>query len=389
MTDQQPDRAEQAFRDALAQRADEPDFHPLTVPTRQRRPGWMRPVAAAAAVVVVAGVGFTAARFLTGVPGSGVGTAAGVPAATVAAEGEVDRRQPEAAPPPQSWRQVSFGNVIVGVPDTWGDDFSPGGDWCSSRASHPSRPFVNKARTHRAENAILCEGPITAGQLQTHLLLQWTVAAGPRLPYQLPTGWKVSWASFSEVTVGVVHPDDQQPLADQILGSVTEVTVDHNGCPVHSDIQSSAFGQPDQAEGIGGLASADKVVVCQYDVTRGSSPGLSASRIVHGNQANQILIAIKAAPLGGGPDDRSQCIGDGPDSTAVVVRITSGETTREVYVYYTSCTHNGFFDGTEARALTAAACQPLIAPPLFISGGWGPAVQLCVPDPAPEPTPSK
>ncbi len=386
MTEQQPDRAEQAFRDALGRHAEEPDFRPLTIPQRPSR-AWLRPVAAAAAVLVAAGVAFTALRFLTGSSGSAVPAMAGAPAAT--AEAQQDRAStPSAAAPGAPWRQVSFGNVIVGVPGTWGDDLSPGPGWCA-RTTFPSGPFVDLGRTARAEPAILCQGPIPATQLQTHLMLQWTSDGDPKLPYQLPAGWRVSWASFPEVTVGVVHPDDQQVLAHQILGSVSEVTIDQYGCPVQSKIQSAAFTQPDQPDGIGALAGADQVVICQYDVTRGRRPGLSASSILHGDQANAVLTAIKAAPLGGGPEDRSQCLGDGPDSTAVVLRITSGAIQREVYVYYTSCVHNGFFDGAEARALTATACQPLMAPPLFTSAGWGPAMRLCVPNPGPSPTPTK
>jgi hypothetical protein len=87
------------------------------------------------------------------------------------------------------------------------------------------------------------------------------------------------------------------------------------------------------------------VAVCQYLTHGTDQPGLLASRLLTGPPADAELAAPQAAPTGGGPANPQDCIPDGWGDSAVVLRLTSGGQTQEMYGYYEWCFGNGFDDG--------------------------------------------
>lgn len=401
MTDQlPPDRAEQAFRDAFAAHADDAPFVRLTVPTR-RGVAWGRYLSVAATVVLFALAGTVIVRMAGG---SATGTSAVAPAgapapATGQEDSQVERATAGAAgaptesalplPAPRAgWRFESFRNLVFQVPQGWGYAPAINADWCAADPRPaPTKPFVDIARGVVPVRAIACPTAIPADQLVMHL----TFAENPddKLPYTLPKGWTMSQSAQPGAVVRIVHPSGEQPLADEILATITPVTADHNGCPVASPIQQPRFLEPQPGGPLAEVSSVDSISVCQYGIGSSASPGLQASTVLTGASAAAELAALKASPAHGGPDDPSACVGDAPEFSAVVLRLRSGEAVREVYVYYTSCVHNGFFDGVQARALNRAACSPLFREPVWISVGFTPSVDACRAGLDPEPTPSK
>ena len=105
-----------------------------------------------------------------------------------------------------------------------------------------------------------------------------------------------------------------------------------------------------------------------------------------GPAAADELAALQRASLGGGPDNPADCLARAPEGTALVLHLRGPSGDQQVYVYYSGCTGNGFFDGVQPRALTAEACTPLVSDPVTIRYGNGPTVTLCLGLPTPAPT---
>lgn len=397
-----PDRAEQAFRDAFATHADDVPFVPLTVPRRPAR-HWGPYLAVAASILLVAVIGTVLVRPF----GSGTTATSGVAPAAAPETGQADAQAeratvaaqettgsvPSAAggaatpAPMPGWRFESYKNLLFQVPESWGYAPAINSDWCAADPTpRPARPFVDIARVEVPVRAVACPSAIPADRLAMHLT--FVGERSQELPYALPAGWTMTQSTHEWTTVRIIHPDSQAALANQILASIQEVGTEHNGCPVASRIQSSQFVTPDAPGPQADVRSLDAIAVCQYEVSA-TGPGLAASTRLTGAAAATWLAALQASPTPGGPDDPSACSDKGPTGTALVVRIEAGGSVREVFVYYTSCVHNGFFDGSEARALNRAACVPLFAEPIWVGAGYGPSLQQCLPAQSPTPSPSR
>jgi hypothetical protein len=166
--------------------------------------------------------------------------------------------------------------------------------------------------------------------------------------------------------------------ARQILDSARVVDTDQNGCDASSRIQQGDFVRPDPAFDLGELDSVDSIAVCQYDLNRPvSKPGLIASRLLTGDAAAAELSAIQAASPGGGPDTPDSCMHGMHGDTAVVLRLTSGQASYDLYVYYEWCFGNGFDDGTTRHELTKDSCAPLFADRLQYMGGSSAPFNRC------------
>ena len=124
--------------------------------------------------------------------------------------------------------------------------------------------------------------------------------------------------------------------------------------------------------------TVDSIAVCQYslDVT---GPGLTASQRLTGDSAAAELAAIKAAPLGGGPDRGSGCSAADRGPTGITLLLRSSGATHEMYAFYGGCQGNGIDDGTHVRRLTAPSCRPLFGPRIVDTEAIGRAMVLCTP----------
>lgn len=353
MTDD--DRAGRAFRDAFRTHADafEPELLSGDAVRRPRRT-WPAVLLAAAAVLVLA-VGTLVWR----------STGSDHPTSAVGSDVTL----------PDGWRWESHADVEVAVPDTWGYRATPGSDWCASydpqgkprngTSPFPHTPYVDTTNGLGGTLSIGCTGQMPVALLAMHL----TFFDAPDGGSSIPTGVS-DWTTITR-TVGGTHlqmttDSAHQDLARQVLATAHVVEVDQNGCAVTSPIQVAHAVRPDPAFDVTRLRSVDSIAVCQYLTHGTGQPGLLASRLMTGSAADAELLALRSAPTGGGPDEPQNCIPDGWGDSAVVLRLTSGDQTDDMYGYYEWCTHNGFDDGTAVRELTTQDCETI----------WGGRVQL-------------
>ncbi|KPM51843.1 hypothetical protein ACG83_32630 [Frankia sp. R43] len=297
------------------------------------------------------------------------------------------------------WRSESFRDMVVEVPVSWEPAPAPGSDWCAAvegrREAFPVTPYVDSGGPYRAVMTIGCpgggEGPDLHGggvpreYWSPHVWFAATPAAGGI--EEVPDG-RVSADGWTRLvrTVGSAkvfvltdgaHLDD----AERIIASARRVTVDDHGCAASSPIQAGGFVRPGAPFDVARLDVVDTVAVCHYDLgSPVGSPGLLASRELGGAEAAALLAAIRAAPVGGGPDTPGTCVTDMWGDTAIVLRLTAGGSAREAYVYFDWCFGNGIDDGTTLRALTTGNCAPLWSGRITQSAGSAAPFQVCHPD---------
>lgn len=367
------DRAEQAFRDALKQHADEPDFKPLDPPApgwrRGRLPRWV-PVAAAAALVAAVGIPLAIGQLR-----GGGGPTAGVPADARATQAAPTM---EAMPAPdlrRGWRWESYRVLSYQVPDTWTHGWSPVSDWCTGRPETPQGPFVDIAPENRPVAMILCPRGITADRLQSFVTVR--KAGAINRGWDLPAGWKSATKELDGYVVEVVHTEGLATVAEQILASVRPIgAIDPNGCPATSTLV------PERRDlsTVGILPTP--VSLCQYDLATSPAQLLASKALSNDDErldhtAREVLARLVQAPKGTGPDDAS-C--DATGDTAVLVRQQDGSNTAigsDIVVRYSGCRGNGVFDGTTQRKLTREVCEAVLQPPLVFTTGHGKAAELC------------
>jgi hypothetical protein len=374
MTD---DRAELAFREALATQAErfEPEtLAPLTPPTRR----WWPTALAAAAVLVLVGA---AAVLLPGDDGK-------VPVSTGTPTGPADLDGPGA--PPEGWHWESSLDAVVAVPDSWGYAYAAGDQWCvGAEEPAPTTPFVDLRSPVMASTAVLCpeQDPdnftgVPERLLQTHLSFAWAdVPDGTRTWH----GWTQITRHVGSAVVQVLADAKHLEVAQQVIDSARQVDVDANGCTARSPIQEGGFVRPQAAFDVTSVVPVEKVVICQYLIADADQPGaaevpgLMASRRLDDEAGRALVAAIQAAPSGGGPNQPDSCVHTWYGDTAVTIRLTSGERTYELYAYYGSCIGNGIDDGTTLRTLTPDTCAPLFGDRVFWGSGSGHVADLCLP----------
>jgi hypothetical protein len=358
MTDHPPDgttgdRAEQAFRTALASRAE--TFPPavLDVPAPRRPRRWPLLVASAAAVILVVG--------LVAVVGG---------------------HRDEAAPShvlPGGWRWESYANVMVAVPDSWGYAPAPGGSWCASRSPvrRAGPGYVDSRSPFGGEVAIGCGGTPPVGLTRPHLSFLETRSELP-----VPLGWKRDFRTVAGTRVTVTIDDNHEELAERILATAHVVRRDQNGCTPSSPLQDPLAGRPAPAFDVSTLDDVDSIAVCQYglgDPRAQLAPGLIASQLLTGERADAELAALQAASTVGGPNRAHSCGADERGDTGIALLLNTGETTHEMYAIYESCSANGIDDGTNVRELTRGNCRPLFDARIQIVTGINTAFDRCEP----------
>ena len=378
MTEQYDDRPERAFRDALFERAG--DFEPaaLDLAAPGRRTPWRTWGAAAAAAVLVAGTVGGVAWW------QGDDRREGVPS-----NQSVDGQLP--APDP-GWRYESYRDVVLQVPESWGYSAAPKSDWCAiledGPASYPTEPFVDTlGGAHYFSLAILCNpnrDQVPLGMEAPERLWATHLSFGDPNDSRVRDG-EATYDGWTRIVTTIGHARftvlaDHEHLADaqRIVDSAQVVTADHHGCDATSPIQDGLFPRPPHAFDLSSIGSVDGIAVCQYDVTgRSGEPGLIASRLLSVSDANAELGALQGTTIGSGPNDPDSCLPAETRDTAVVLRLDPLGEPNDVYVFYDSCVHNGFDDGTNVRQLTQQNCVPLWGERVAVMSGSSVSVSRC------------
>jgi hypothetical protein len=358
MTDD--DRAEQAFRDAFATRADA--FEPEVLsrePVPRHRPTWPAALLAVAAVLILA-------------VGTVMWRSTGSDHRTTAAA---------AVSPPAGWHWESHKDVEVAVPDSWGYAPAPDESWCANYddSSHQSLPrpgYVDTGTPNGGGPSIGCMGAVPGSLMVTHLSF---ADFGDPPADTVVGGFITIGRDVGGTRLVVVTDATERDLADRILATAHVVEHDQNGCPVSSPLQGTVRVRPSPPFDVSTLTEVDSIAVCQYDVKTIDEPGLIASRLLVGAPAQAELEALQSAPSGGGPNRGTGCDPQDPGLTAVMLRLTSGDATNEMYGYYEGCAGNGFDDGTSVRELTVEDCSRLWDERMYPKMGFGTAFDRCTP----------
>jgi hypothetical protein len=344
------DRAEEAFRTALATRATEFQPESRELPTARHR-RWPAVLAAAILVLVVVLVGAFRPHGGHEVP-SPVGL-------------------------PDGWRWESRANVMVGVPESWGYALSPAEGACPSSRTFPSPGYVDSRPPGGGNEADVACAPAPPQKLTAPHLSFSDDLSGPELP--VPSGWLRLVRSVGAIRLQVTMDAAHRALADQILATAHVVSKDQNGCAATSPFQDPSAGRPIPPFDVTSLHGVDSIAVCQYQLGV-AGPGLVASHLLTGRAADAELHALQTAPTGGGPTRPRNCDGDrGPTGSTLL--LTSGGRTHEMYAVYSGCRANGIDDGTHLRALTTSSCSPLFGPRVIDTEGIESAFRRCVPEP--------
>jgi len=385
------ERAERAFRDALSRRVD--GFEPVDtdIPSRRGPGRWRSWGAVAAAGVLVAGtavgVGFVTRH--------GGGLAGPDGTTTVPSTSQAVSDLP---PPDPGWRYESYRDVVVQVPESWGYGPAPRSDWCSSgsgaRSPYPTEPFVDTVGVTTGLRLIGCteidnpDDPDPLGMQAperlwaTHLSLGWQADPASDVPDGLTEydGWTRIVTTVGHARFMLLADEPDLAVAQRIVDSARVVELDHNGCDATSPIQEGLFPRPEHPFDLGTIGRVDAIAVCQYyPRTPAGEPGLIASRLLTGTDANAELGALHVAKIGGGPDTPNTCLHSELPDTVIVLRIDPGSG-RDAYVYYDSCVHNGFDDGTNVRELSQDGCAPLWGDRVQQWGGSSAPFGRCHPD---------
>jgi hypothetical protein len=273
--------------------------------------------------------------------------------------------------PYEGWRWVTWRDVGVQVPESWGDGVEPGPDWCAygeGRSDRPLAPYVARNSGAGGTLDIGCPPP-EDGRPEVYGTAPqewWTPHVAFDDPGDSPQdgvtdfdGWTMTTRSLGAVQVRVLSNTNTRGLVDTILDSARTFTTDANGCDATSPVQAAGFVRPDPGFDVDEVADVESISICQYDRHRGDDAALMASRRVEGDAAMDLLAGIKDAPLGGGPDRPQHCVDDYYGDHAIAVRLNHDGTTDDLYVYYDWCFGHGVDDGTHRRQLTQHNCAPL------------------------------
>jgi hypothetical protein len=271
---------------------------------------------------------------------------------------------PPGPPLPPGWRWESYGGVQVGVPGEfgWGNSSQRLSQWCVG-ATRSRKPIVGRPD---AATAVGCRGMTDKPRSETMVKNTGVVVALGADPAH--RDGTVIEGDRLTVTLGGVDVIVQAPkgLREQIAGTVHRAPVDANGCPATHPISTDTGLRPRTPVALRTLTDVSAVAVCRYALDRANTPGhgLLASLRLSGPAGGTAIERIVAAPHGGGPDAPQQCSLDvawGEEAVVLRVRSAAGDT--EVFLRYAGCDHNGFDDGVDERALTAAATDMLLAGP--------------------------
>lgn len=374
MPPQPPDRAEDAFRAAFAQRARH-DFVPLDPallsapdarPTASAPPRARWPWAVAAVLVVALALPVT----------TWLRTLAAPPQTTAAAPASSASFPAPAA----GFRYASMLDAVVQVPQSWGYAPALQSDWCVEGKPAASGPFVDVAPLGRAVRAIGC--PPVPAALQT-LHLTWGRAADAVVATDAP-GWGVTSRIVGRTRLSVVHTPADAGLAEQILASARAVEADHLGCPTTSPVQGDPVGvrRPTSALTLASMGVPTAAVVCLYDRLVEPGPHLLGSRRLDAAAAAALAASMTGEPvLRSVPAvDTTVCLPDDAASQGglATVRFATPAGDADVWVRLAGCRGGVFLDdGASVRSASRASCAPLFGDAVRRWTWLGPEADLC------------
>ena len=263
------------------------------------------------------------------------------------------------------WRWESYGGVEVQVPSGWTRYGVARQPWCSIEGQQGQQQ--GEIGRPGPIGYVKCPDDVPVDKLGEHVWLSDVSDGTVRVAApakNLGAGWVRDVVVVGRVEIEV-QTRGNSAVRDRILGSVREISVDANGCPVRHPISENRFVRPAASAGDGDPVGLS---VCRYGVgqdTTGRGTLLGSKRYA-GPQASSILRAISQAPAGGGPDAPDD--NDGLGAEAAVLRIETPTGVREVFVRYNGSEHNGFDDGTRVRRLTREALTFMTGPLQIRSG---------------------
>ena len=368
-------READAFRAALARHADEvvPDVA-LPAGPAPRRGRWVA-AGAAFAVAASAVVGF--ALLDRDRSGDGALDPAGDP--PVIAEG---------------WRGVTFRDVVVQVPQEWGDDYALDPSWCIGTA--PTRPFVaiDASGAFIASVGCLAVAPVPAGfgpepedMWVPHLnLVDLSDDDFGAVPDGTRTheGWTLRVRTLGDVQVRLLTDAATEGVADEILASAQRSDVGALGCDATSAAQEAPQEDLPISPAAGSLEDVDPqevaaLLVCQYDRGDPDRPSLRGERRIDGPAARAWLTATLDAPTTGGPDTPQNCLYPWESDMTLVVHPLAADGARlaTAYVAYDACAGNGVRDADSVHELTHDNCASLFGGRVVMWSANGEAATRC------------
>jgi hypothetical protein len=378
------DRAERALREALSREGD--GFVPaeLAAPTGRNSGRWRSWGAVAAAGLLVA-----ATAIGIGLVTHDDGRLAGPDGPTTGPQ--TSQAVSELPPPDGGWRYESYRDVVVQVPESWGYGSAPGSDWCASvGGAHrfPTEPYVDTNNGFGGVLAIGCPNmgdpdPLGMQAPQKYWTTHLSLLSPSRdeADVREVNGWTRISRTVGHAELVALADQEHLAVAQRIVDSAQVVQVDHNGCDASSPIQDGLYPRPMHPFDLSTVGSVDAMAICQYSPrTPVGEPGLIASRLLAGTDANAELGALHVAKVGGGPDTPNTCLHTEPPDTAIVLRLNPRAGSKDVYVYYDSCVHNGFDDGTQVFELTEDDCARLWGERVVQWSGSSAPFDLCHPD---------
>ena len=280
---------------------------------------------------------------------------------------------------PDGWRWESYRDVVVAVPSEWIHYTSSSQQitqWCVARGNQLRAPSVGRPGPSTAAG---CTGDKVDGVSPGSLLknggafVAFAAGAGQTLRTE---------GDRTVVVVGdvAVVIQAEEALREQIAATVQQRDrADHNGCSLTHPISADPGWRPDPFDPAV-FTDVTSMTACRYDfLTHGNTPtpvgstALVSSVRVTGERASRTAVAIAESPLGGGPDNASQCaVSAHYGDEAIVVRLERA-VGGPVYlvVRFSGCNYNGIDDGTAVHRLTWESAGAFFEGPNSISAFSG------------------
>lgn len=305
----------------------------------------------------------------------------------------------------REWRWVSLRGVEVQVPAAWDfnyeavrpdciDPKNPRDPWAKDV---PDAPYVAVGTPNRGVPLIGClhkrrsgDPGRAFGELPFSLWQPFVKLEQARPDLDDPgrvdghwryRDWQLTTDTIDRVQVTVLAPPELPRLGPRVLRSARQVETTSLGCESTSPVQGEQFAQPSGAP-LPAVKNVEAIAVCEYSRMPGSA-GLEGSRRITGQEARDLVEAVRGAPRAGGPNRPQNCVRDMYGDRAIALRLFGGreETTTplaEAYVYYDWCFGNGIFDSEGVRKLTRANCAPLFAEaPVSLWSAQAPVAEVC------------
>lgn len=279
---------------------------------------------------------------------------AGIPVAIVATTGGADGTPPAVDQAGSGWRWESYRDVQVQVPSDWAYGV-PGRAWCAARPEGETR-HVRPGAVGRPGlvETIGCPSEYPPVKEREN----WLTFGGQQVgEHRFDNGWVEETRKVNEVFITVFTND--AALRSAILDSAQPIVdVDRYGCPSNHPVVADPNGYRPQG-GLPAASAVESISVCRYTTApRAASPLLSSARIA-GEEAKELVDAIRSAPEGEGPDVENA--GPASEGTEIIVlRVDTADGTHEVVMHYSGQSGNGFDDGTTKHELTADTVRPLL-----------------------------